>query len=52
MDERLMQHGWFVTGRVVASFFSDEFFFEEPNVRRKTSQLYLARQLVFGSEKM
>lgn len=32
VDEGLTRHGWFVTGKVDASIFSDDFFFEDPQV--------------------
>ncbi|CAM9605770.1 unnamed protein product [Ascophyllum nodosum] len=32
VDEGLKRHGWFVTGRVDASLFSDSFFFSDPQV--------------------
>ncbi|CAM9722629.1 unnamed protein product [Sphacelaria rigidula] len=32
VDEGLTRNGWFVTGRMDASLFSDDFFFEDPNV--------------------
>lgn len=33
VEEGLIRHGWFVTGRVDASLFSDDFLFEDPQVR-------------------
>lgn len=33
VDEGLQRNGWFVTGRVDASLFSETFFFSDPQVR-------------------
>lgn len=49
VDEGLTRNGWFVTGRMDASLFSDDFFFEDPNVRYQDGAsliaLYILRWL-------
>lgn len=37
LDEGLRLNGWFVTGRVDASLFSDSFFFSDPQVRMSSA---------------
>lgn len=37
LDEALRSNGWFVTGRVDASLFSEDFFFSDPQVTRVTN---------------
>lgn len=32
VEEGLLRHGWFVTGELDASLFSDDFSFEDPQV--------------------
>lgn len=32
LEDGLVRNGWFVTGKVDASLFSDEFYFEDPQV--------------------
>ena len=41
VDEGLKRHGWFVTGRVDASLFSDSFFFSDPQVDRPPLQQFI-----------
>lgn len=48
VDEGLMRNGWFVTGRMDASLFSDDFFFEDPNVRCQDRAGFIALYIKGG----
>lgn len=46
VDEGLQRNGWFVTGRVDSSLFSENFFFSDPQVRFVFTLLHALRRHV------